>query len=498
MNEIYKSNIDYWRRENARDHSNGMLLYENIDDTPQLCYGISKIALSIAKSLNLTPAVIMPWRKSEMTESMCDKQFKIKDALPFLLFKHFLEMMYVLFVMDRRKLLDYHIGNDKIGKYIYDTMLRREKKKTIIKLSLKERAYICLELCYYHYFCKIIRNNPIKVIVLGDCVYRYGLLYELCMNNNITCYSPINMNTVFLRKQLERRDFNSDYLNKEILDNLCSEVDYKLFIDEYYSKRYSGNVQQHDVLSAYANKVVTSNDDFIIKYNLDPNKKTIIVTSHVFADAPHVYSNSLYDDYWEWFVCTCNCLLNNKNINLLVKEHPSAYLYGEKGVVTEFLREKGLEHIQIKEDESTLSVLRSVDAVVTCGGTVGMEIAYFGKYVVLASRPPYSGLGFSKEFSSKAEYEDFLTNQIHQIGKLNQDQYQMALKASYALFCRANNWTPNLELGGEIIYMGKKYNNEGFEKNIIKYNEKPLCEQDIYKLLDEFVHSDKKCLFSKL
>lgn len=494
--EVYKSNKKFWEKENISSPDKGILLYENIDDTPQLCYGISKIALCIAKAMGLRPAVLMPWRNGEMTASMCQMQFQIKNRLPIILVCNLIPVLYILLFLNKERLLSFKVGKDEIGTYIYDSILRRMKRKTVERLSLRDRMFICLEFCYYKYFKYLIKKYPIKVMVLGDSVYRYGLLYEICKNNGIVCFSPINLNTVFIRRFESEEDFRSNYLSKELLRELCKNNDYRESVDEYYKGRYAGNIQQHDVLTAYANKLVRNSDEFIKRYKLNPQKKTVIIMSHVFADAPHVYTDALYNDYWEWFVTSFRCLQSNKNINVLVKEHPSAHLYGQKGLINEFLKKQGLECLAIDDDESTLSILNNVDAVVTCGGTIGVEISYFGKYVVLASKPPYSGLGFSIDFSEREKYECYLRTEIQNIEKLTEEQRLESIKAAYAMFCRSNNWNDKLELGGEIIYMGRNYNNEKFSKNIIAYNRIPLCEQNIYKLIERFVKSNHRAMFS--
>lgn len=490
------ANRAFWMQENKGSDENGILLYENFYDIPQLCYGISKVALCIAKSMDLKPAVLLPWRGSEMASCMCETQFQMKDRLPMIIVKHFVFLANVFFFMTPTKLLKLKDGVNIVGTYIYDAILRRFNKKTNTVLSLKEKAFICLELCYYFYFKWLIENNSIKAVVLGDNVYRYGLLFELCKNNNIECYSPINLNALFVKRFASKNDYEGVLLNKALVEELCFNKDYAAEINKYYEQRYKGSIQQHDVLTAYgSNKSISTTNEFINKYSIDPNKKTIVIMCHVFADAPHVYLNTLYDDYWLWFVKTLDCLLENKGINLLVKEHPSSHLYGQKGLVKTYLNERKLGHLLIAEEESTLSIIKNADAVVTCGGTIGLEMTYAGKNVVLASNPPYSCMGFTKDFSSKTEYENYLSCKIQEIEDLAQEQLELAQKASFVSFCCQNNSTADLELGGEIILLNQVYNDEFFYNNIIQYTKAPLEDQKIYNVIDKFVASRKKAMF---
>ena len=494
--DVYSSNKSYWEKENRRENPSGVLLYDNFYHEPQLQYGISKVALSISKSMNLSPAVLLPWKDAPMSRSMCDMQFQMRDHVYIIILKHIFEFLGVFLFIGKKKLLSYSVGQDRIGTSIYDGILRRFGLKTLETIGLKYRLVVIFELCYYYYFLELISKHPIKAVVLGDNVYRFGLLFEMCKNRGILCFSPVNLNSFFTRKFVEKGDFKSNYLNHDLMDKLCGNVDYKTEVGKYFSNRYHGNIEQHDVLSAYSNKTVSTRQEFIEKYNINPDKKTIILMCHVFADAPHAYSDALYNDYWEWFTTSYACLSNNSGINLLVKEHPSSHLYGQKGIISAFLKGRGEEYRQIREDESTLSILQNVDAVVTCGGTIGLEISYFGKNVILASKPPYSGLGFSKDFDCRVDYENYLKNEIQNIKNLTEEQREVSLRAAYIVFCLENNWSSAIELGGEIIYMGKEYDDEALCKNILHYNEVSLVEQNVYRYLDSFVHSEFKQFYS--
>lgn len=494
IDQVLQSNKEYWAKENVSNIGNGMLLYENFYSSPQLCYGISKVALCIAKALQLKPAVLPAWNESEMTGSMCDTKFQLRDKLISIILKHPWSLLKT-FCITKARLLELSDGDANIGEYIYDSILIKYKIKTVNGFSIKERFFVVLQMCYYYFFKDILNSYPINAVVLGDNVYRYGLLFELCRLKGIVCYTPINLNSLFIRRFKSEEDFRRSYLSKELVDELCKNVDYNSIIHDYYEKRYSGKIEQHDVLSAYGDKQVTVESEFSNKYHLDNNKKTVVIMSHVFADAPHVYLDSLYDDYWDWFVGSLQNLLMNPNINLLVKEHPSAHLYGQKGLIKEYLTPLHLDYLLVDDKESTESILNNADIVVTCGGTIGMEFSYRGKNVVLASYPPFGRLGFTKEFSSRKEYEEFLRDKIQQLQPLDKEQLEMARKVSYIVFCRQDNSPKELEMGGDAILLGKEYDDSILYNNILSYNKIPLKFQRIYQVIDGFVKTGKGAMF---
>mgnify|MGYP003290499285 CR=1 FL=1 len=491
-NEALKSNFQYWKNENENDNKD-ILLYETFYATPQHCYGISKVALCAAKVLNLKPAVILPWKGSKMSKSMCGLSFQMKDKLMVLLIKHCFLLLRCFGVNNKKKLLGMSHKGINIGTYIYDSLLRSHCIPTITEISFSYRLRICSEMLYFLYFERILSKYPVKIVIIGDNVYRYGLLFELCKQRNIECVSPVDLNSMFMLHYRNLDDFKHSYVNKNIVDLVCNHINYEDILTQYYNNRYCGNLEQHDVLSAYSGKHVTEKDKFVEKYSLDSTKNTVVIMSHVFADAPHVYA-SIYDDYWEWFINTLKCLRQNKNINVLVKEHPSAYLYNEKGVIKKYLKDIGADYLLIDDNESTVSVLKSADVVVTCGGTIGLEFSSIGKPVVLASQPPYSELGFTHDFYDRKKYEEFLMGEIHTVKRLSEEQILMARKVSYLFFVQLNKRKENLEIGDEVIYLGHKYNNDSLFNSILKYNNIPLREQEVYKLIRDFINSSERFL----
>ena len=62
-------------------------------------------------------------------------------------------------------------------------------------------------------------------------------LYEICKNSGITCYSPVNLNSVFIRKFNEIDDYKSNFLSRDILDSLCNNNNYQYRIKSYFDNR---------------------------------------------------------------------------------------------------------------------------------------------------------------------------------------------------------------------------------------------------------------------
>lgn len=501
FNKVIETNNIFWSKVNKREKHTGYLLYETFYNEPVMIYGISKAALIIAKIKDLKPIGLEALRVSDenrdLIHSMNNNIIGNKKDFLFSAIKNiFIIGKYFFSIKNKQDFLGLKIDKYEIGKYIYDHTLISYKIPEVTEIDFKVRKKIFLELCYFFYFKDLIESKNIKMIVLGDNVYRYGLLFELAKYNNIECITPINLNAFSMRKYKKFDEFNIHDRKPEkiVLNKLNSNI-IDEYVNEYFAKRFSANLEQHDVLKAFSKtKKIYSKHEIIEQYGLKENLPIIGIMNHIFCDAPHAYPDGLYDDYKEWLVNTIKSLKKNPKINFLIKEHPSADLYNEKGVINEILKELDSEKYLLKDDVHSLTILNEFDVVITCGGTIGQEFIYKGKPVVLAAKPPYSGFGFTTEPASKVAYEALLCNGIENLSLLSDVQKENANKVIYHDFVLLDNYSDDLEIGGQRFYMGRDFNYNEFYENILKYNEIELEEQKIYKLLKKFIASKNKHL----
>ncbi|MDB9972516.1 hypothetical protein OAD64_01120, partial [Oceanospirillaceae bacterium] len=393
FNKMLASNKYFYNKLNQRtSESSGTLLFDIFFDESPIIYGIAKTALAISKSKDLLPLGIVPQKLStdneKIVNSMCFETTGKRFFLFYVFIRNFIKIAKLFIkIKDRKSLLVLNVDSINIGKHIYDGILRSNAIPTINIISLKMKLRILTELVYFFTFSYLIDKRNIKFIVCSDNVYRCGLLFELAKSKSIPCVSPINLNGFSMTYNSSIEDYNKHCRSaeREVI-KIINQEKADLALKSYFIDRYSANIEQHDVLAAYSSdKSILTRSHLNDQYKLDPTLPIIVVMAHIFADAPHAYPNTLYDDYYEWFIQTIDILNENPCINLLVKEHPSAMLYNEEGLVFEILARRGIEGKLIENNIHTLTVLKEMDVVVTCGGTIGQEFSYMKKPVVLAA-----------------------------------------------------------------------------------------------------------------
>lgn len=179
--------------------------------------------------------------------------------------------------------------------------------------------------------------------------------------------------------------------------------------------------------------------------SLDPAKKTAVIFSHVLWDATFFYGEGLFDDYETWLVQTVRAACANPGVNWVIKLHPDLVwklrYEGYQGELRDILAVRSAvgslpSHVKLvlpETDISTFSFFPLTDYCLTVRGTIGIEMACHGVPVLTAGTGRYSGLGFTIDSGSIAEYLERLAR-IQTIPPLSPGEVELARRFAYALF----------------------------------------------------------------
>jgi hypothetical protein len=388
----------------------------------------------------------------------------------------------------RRDVVSLSVDGIPIGPYVFDAIYRPGMRA----ISLKQRIHLFYLLVCHWMDRRVIDCPEVKLVVIGDPGHRTGMLFALCRTRGIKCINAINPDIFQMHKYYTPGEFSRQF--RDVPDDLIATLEKRSDIpervDRYLAKRFQGAVVQHDVLRAYAShKLTRSHDELVADYSLDPALPIVFVMAHVFSDMPHTYAGMLYTDYEEWLQQTVLALARNQRISFLVKEHPTADLYAESGKVSQLLDAIGQSHRLLQSNVHTQTVLSNATAIVTCGGTIGIEASVRGIPAVLAARPPYSGKGFTREHDTIGDYEGYLASGIEHAAPLSDPQIRRAKNVAYAMFELFDNDGRSMETGGVPNIWGKPYNEEAFYRGVAAEAAVPVAEQRIYAAIKRFENS---------
>jgi len=182
------------------------------------------------------------------------------------------------------------------------------------------------------------------------------------------------------------------------------------------------------------------------KLNLDPEKKTVVIYSHILNDANLFYGNDLFEGgFEEWLLETVKAAQTNSAVNWVLKLHPanvsrnarSGYT-GEYGELIALKQEFGaipafLKIVYPDDKTSPFSFFKITDYGITVRGTVGMELPCFGIPTLTAGTGRYSNKGFTIDSSSADEYLNRI-KEIHFIKPMSAQEVELAQRHAYFSF----------------------------------------------------------------
>lgn len=385
----------------------------------------------------------------------------------------------------KQEVVDIQINDVKIGPYIFDSIYQPMMRGIGFKQRIK---IIYLVLCHWM-DRQLIDRSDVKLVIIGESGYRTGMLFELCRARRIKCIHAINADIFQMHKYYSVNEFGCHYRDvpESLLSLLEQREDVPGRVDSYLTKRFKGAVTQHDAIRAYSSQKLTrSKAELVEDYGLDPTLPLVFVMAHVFSDAPHAYPKMLYTDYEEWLKETVKALAQNKHINFLIKEHPTADLFFEAGIMGRILDSLGQRNRLLKSNVHTQTVHSNASAILTCGGTIGIEASVRGIPVFLAARPPYSGKGFTHEYDTIADYEGHLVAGIEHAAPLTEPQVRRAKNVAYAMFELFDNDGRSIETGGVPNVWGTPFDEEAFYRGVVAESAVPIVEQRIYAAIKRF------------
>jgi len=346
-----------------------------------------------------------------------------------------------------------------VGKYASSTIMRQTRQGTLDFNNPKHKEMAMISLsrslsAAQGAYRLIDELNPAILVVVDRGYTPYGEMFDACVNKKIpvlTWNVAHRDNTIMLKRyNLANRYSHPASLSKdswEAMQELNWTDERRNELYQELSSSYESGEWYGEVGTQFEKKGFEKSE-IINTYDLDPNKKTAVIFSHIFWDATFFWGEDLFRDYEDWFVQTVKEACKNKNINWLIKIHPANTVKDHRdGVISEpseiiALREQIgelPEHVKVINADtpiSTWSLFQAMDYCLTVRGTVGIEAAMLGKVVLTAGTGRYDCHGFTHDFTSSKEYLQCLQH-IEDLEKSSPHMKELAERYAYGVFiCR--------------------------------------------------------------
>lgn len=341
-------------------------------------------------------------------------------------------------------LLEFKWDNTHFGDLVYDSYLINSACATNHPKSLQNlKTFYIFFKQYYIYEMAIKASKPHATLVSHRVGLNSGVLLRVGAKNKADTFSIAGQDfgTLVFTPHTEKRIIYEYSATPEDLSPILSLSNEQIetIYNKVKNKHWSGSFNA-DAALAFSKRNFTSRIEFGQEYKLDPKKKNIFIMLHATTDHPHSHFNGmLFNDYYDWFFQTLNHIKNIKDVNWIIKQHPSILFYPTKDVNFNTLMKNyetdNIRWLNEKSDFDSRSIMNVGDAIITCCGSAGFEFAAFNKIpCITAGDSPYTKSKFAITPRNKDEYFNALSS-ISQINKLTDEEHKWAM-ATYTFIHR--------------------------------------------------------------
>lgn len=399
---------------------------------PQLVFA-QGLAQSIpVEILVLSPPVDKEW--GDFNSSFGARQAVVKKRRVDKLYGMLKALQLVLKREKGVNLLQVRYKGIPIGETLYDTIIRTTANQyTIDRIRLKNRKIL------YHFFSTIscvhhmfTVKNPDFYMPFERCHLEGALTIVAAYFGAKVIQCTANGRILYLGEgEKSKRRWHD--VQKRMVEEFSEKkipVNYVEIVEEYLRNRFAGK-GNFDVINAFLDKKIVARSKYAEEAGLDSSKKNIAIMVHAFSDEPHGSEFLLYQDYYMWYEETLKIIQKIKNVNWIIRPHPSRCVYGEGDAAYNiFLQYQQDNMFWFSDEYSTASLAEIADAIITVQGTAGIEFSCLGKPIILCGRAFYSGHGFTIEPQTIEEYKHILSH-LDKIQALTEEERENACKLMY-------------------------------------------------------------------
>lgn len=380
-------------------------------------------------------------------------------------------------IANKHDVLNITIETIKIGDLVYDTYLRFADKSTLdIKDPFLDKIIIQALHIYYNFKTCLESNNIVALVNSYTTYTKHGIIARLCLNKNIPVYTPLCGFISIVHKVI--KSFPTHRNNHFTYSKLFNALDNKQeIISKYkilFEKRFEGVV---DSATSYMKESAFSGNDNPELKTIDWNN-TVVLLAHCFFDSPHIYRDLLFPDFYEWMTFTLDELKKQKELTILVKQHPNGMPQND-GIFAELKEKYKNDKIRfIDKKTSQLQIINSrPKAIITAYGTAAAEFSYQDFPVLTIYDNPFTSFDFTHMAKSIEEYKTMLQNITLLKSKCNRE-------AIIEYYYMHNYFFLN---GRDSDYLSfLKFRDDSYSDNFLKAY-LPLMNQNYFKMLDESI-----------
>lgn len=287
---------------------------------------------------------------------------------------------------------------------IFDGVLKRQRRATIDLDDPKLPTYLAEAFAYLEAADYILDSGGYGLVVLSHALdYTYSAIAWSAIRRNIpvlVLYGDYGTARFF---RIEKAADLFAYPGRPTIAELAGMPSRTQTLLRQQGAtqlhaRFSGQTDDVGAVYAYQRRCGTVDKTMLAeRFGWDPAKPVIGVYNSNWFDYPHASGLREFRDFLDWIEQTLDVARSNDSVNWLFKAHPCDDWYASiKGTrLEDLVAAANLPHIRMADKSwNGLDLIRTLDGIVTCHGTIGIEASSLGKPVLVPYLGWYGHAGF--------------------------------------------------------------------------------------------------------
>ena len=386
-----------------------------------------------------------------IANSFSVKKFEVLKYENF--FKRIIYFFKSINLINKNKLLKNLVNLKKnkieIGKAAYEFTVRNYIKDLPSKKNIHLFYYaLSRSLQVLDQTKKIFSSNKIALLLMAEIQFLPNrIFFQNSLLNKIPIYSFYGAkkeNQISICCFNDLKSFNQHRMkfSKKLLNFLLKKDNQRIKkkIEEFIKKEIHENqigFGERIYLKELPKKNIIkfkNYAEFCERFDFNKKLRTILILPNVFIDNLLTHDWAIFANPIEWYLNTLKMIKNIKNVNWLIKPHPSEKIYNTNITAKKLFykvvssREKNINFIDEKYNIDNLDM--HISSAVCFAGSAGYEYTKLGIQVYTAGDTRYSNFKLTKSPKNLKEYKFFLKN----LNKPNNVSYNKKIKAGLYWF----------------------------------------------------------------
>jgi hypothetical protein len=297
---------------------------------------------------------------------------------------------------------------------VFDGILKRQRSATVELHDPELPGYLADVFAYLEAAESIVAEGKFDLVILSHALdYTYSAIAWAAVRRQIPALVLYgDFGTARFFRLSEASDLFA-YPGRPTIEELCGMAPQtqQLLREQGASQlhaRLSGQTDDLGAIYAYERRRGSVSKASLAKrFGWDPSKPVVGVYNSNWFDYPHALGLNYFRDFLDWIEQTLEVARNHDAVNWLFKAHPCDDWYASiKGTrLEDLIKATNLPHIGLADKSwNGMELIRALDGIVTCHGTIGIEATFLGTPVLTSYPGWYGHAGFVVNPGNRDDY----------------------------------------------------------------------------------------------